>query len=365
MSAASRRALEKEILAWMSEERWKTDEARFENLALELFRFQAGACAPYRALLEHLSVDPAGIKSWREIPAVPTGAFKELEIRSFPSSEKIHVFRTSGTAAARRGCLYLDTLELYEASLRRSFWRALLADLEPGSRVPIRVLAPSPAESPDSSLSHMFGVAVEEWGDAQSGFDFEGAVLQREKLERAIEGLTRPALICGTAFAFVHWLDALADRGVALCPPAGSRLMETGGFKGRSRSVPRRELYASIERHLGIPTRHIVNQYGMTELGSQFYDSVLCDAGPRRKLEPPWARVRIINPDTGVEAAPGQVGVIEIVDLANTGSVVAVKTSDLGRRVLGAGFPDGFEVLGRADGAELRGCSVAADAMLA
>ena len=98
----------------------------------------------------------------------------------------------------------------------------------------------------------------------------------------------------------------------------------------------------------------------MTELGSQFYDTVLADpAGPRRKLGPPWARVRLLDPATGDDVPAGEPGMITIVDLANTGSVLAVQTADLGRAV-----GDGFEVQGRAPGAEARGCSIAADEML-
>jgi hypothetical protein len=98
----------------------------------------------------------------------------------------------------------------------------------------------------------------------------------------------------------------------------------------------------------------------MTELGSQFYDSVLREPeAPRRKLGPPWARVRLIDPASGAEVSGDAIGMLTIVDLANTGSVLAVQTADLGRRVA-----DGFEVLGRGPGAEERGCSVAADAML-
>jgi hypothetical protein len=135
--------------------------------------------------------------------------------------------------------------------------------------------------------------------------------------------------------------------------------METGGFKGRSREVPRLELYDKIKQVLGIPAERIVNQYGMTELGSQFYDSILkAPSEPRRKLAPPWARVVIIDPETGHEAATGHVGIIVVFDLANTGSVLALQTGDLGRAVL-----DGFEVIGREPGAEERGCSIAADAL--
>ena len=170
-----------------------------------------------------------------------------------------------------------------------------------------------------------------------------------------------PVALCGTAFAFVHLCDALAARGAVLALPEGSRAMETGGFKGRSRELARDALYALIERRLGIPPRRVVNQYGMTELGSQFYDSVLREPGePRRKLAPPWTRVRIVDPDTGKDAAPGDVGSVVVFDLANTGSVCAIQTADVGRAV-----GDGFEVLGREPGAEARGCSIAADELLA
>ena len=143
--------------------------------------------------------------------------------------------------------------------------------------------------------------------------------------------------------------------------PDGARIMETGGFKGRSRSMPRTELYVRLEAGLGVPLERIVNQYGMTELGSQFYDSVLHEpAGPRRKLAPPWVRVRLIDPRTGQDAAPGEPGIITIHDLANTGSIAAIQTADLGC----PNGDDGFDILGREPGAEERGCSIAADLML-
>ena len=164
----------------------------------------------------------------------------------------------------------------------------------------------------------------------------------------------------GTAFAFVHLIDHMNERGVLIGMPSASRIMETGGFKGRSREIPRTELYAELKRVLGIPAERIVNQYGMTELGSQFYDSVIrAPSEPRRKLGPPWARVVVVDPETGHQAATGHVGSIIVVDLANTGSVLAMRTGDLGRAVL-----DGFEVIGREPGADARGCSIGADEFL-
>jgi len=232
--------------------------------------------------------------------------------------------------------------------------------LLPEDRAAIRVLAPSPIEQPDSSLSHMFGVVLDALGEPGSGFDVEnGELLFDRVLTLLVESAASevPITLCGTAFAFVHLIDHMAERGVLIGLPSASGIMDTGGFKGRSREVPRTELYAELKRVLGIPAERIVNQYGMTELGSQFYDSVIRGPSePRRKLGPPWAHVVIVDPETGHEAATGQVGSIVVVDLANTGSVLSLQTGDLGRAVL-----DGFEVLGREPGADTRGCSIGAD----
>jgi hypothetical protein len=208
----------------------------------------------------------------------------------------------------------------------------------------------------------MFGTALDEFGAPGSGFDVEDGELRVDRLLTLLvesAASESPIALCGTAFAFVRLIDHLAERGVLVGLPPACRIMETGGFKGRAREIPRAELYAEIKRTLGIPTERIVNQYGMTELGSQFYDSILRSSSePRRKLGPPWARVVVIDPETGHEAATGHVGIIVVVDLANTGSVLALQTGDLGRAVL-----DGFEVIGREPGAEERGCSIAADAL--
>ncbi len=352
------------VLAWMREPEWNYDEARFEQLALELFAFQFEHCEVFRRFCEGRGQTPSTIEGWRRIPAVPAGAFKEVELRSFPSEATTHRFRTSGTSTSVRGTLHLDTLELYEASLLPTFRRFVFPEMTtPLDRAAIRVLAPPPDQEPDSSLSHMFGVALAELGAAGSSFDVDDGVLQVDLLLTSLvesAASESPVALCGTAFAFVHLIDHLVRRGVLVGLPPASRVMETGGFKGRSREMPPAALYAELKRVLGIPAERIVNQYGMTELGSQFYDSVLrAPSEPRRKLGPPWARVVIIDPDTGHEAATGHVGTIVVIDLANTGSVLALQTGDLGRAVL-----DGFEVVGRGPGAEERGCSIAADELL-
>jgi len=361
----ARAALDARVLAWLHEPGAldaPRDDARFSALALELFAFQFARCEPYRRFCEGRGRTPRSVASWREIPPVPTGAFKELELRSFPAERRLHAFRTSGTSTERRGTLWLDTLALYEASLLPSFQAHVLPDLAERP-VLLRVLAPSAREAPDSSLSHMFETVLRRLALPGGGFDIRDGRLDVDGLlsglERARDAGTAVAL-CGTSFAFVHLMDELAARGRRLALPEGSRVMETGGFKGRSRELGRGELHAAFDAVLGVAPERIVNQYGMTELASQFYDSVLRRPGePRRKLAPPWTRVRVVDPASGEDVPPGEPGALVIVDLANTGSVQALQTADLGHEL-----DDGFEVLGREPGAEARGCSVAADAML-
>jgi hypothetical protein len=360
----ARAALDARVLEWMSERQPEPDGGRFRKLALDLFAFQFERCPPYARFCAKRGRTPTKVTSWREIPAVPTGAFKELALRGFAEERVVKTFRTSGTSGRRRGELHLDTLAVYEASLLWSFRRHVLPDLKAsGERMPLRVLAPSPSEASDSSLSHMFACVTKHLGAPGSGFDVKNGSLCFEGLFRAFERAvsdSNPLALCGTAFAFVHLVDELGRRGWRIQLPTGTRVMETGGFKGRSRSVPRAELYGALEEHLGVPPSRIVNQYGMTELGSQFYDSVLCEPeAPRRKCAPPWVRIRVVDPTTGQEVRSGEVGLLVIFDLANTGSVLALQTADLGHE-----RGDGFEVLGRETDAEARGCSIALDEML-
>lgn len=359
----TREEIEQELLAWMADPEWRPDEARFTRLALALFAHQVDRCTPYARFCQARAAQPAAISDWRDIPAVPTGSFKEVALRTFPESATIKTFRTSGTTDSRRGELSLDTLVVYEASLLPTWRRHMAPEVAAGERLAIRVLAPSPEEAPDSSLSHMFGCVLAAHGDGGSGYDVLGGSLRVDALVDRLHDHARngtPVVLCGTAFAFVHLNEALADRRRSITLPTGSRVMETGGFKGRARERERDVLYGEIESALGIPARAIVNQYGMTELGSQFYDSVLLEPeAPRRKCAPPWVRVQLLDPTSGRPVAPGEVGMISILDLANTGSIASVSTADLGRSV-----GDGFEVLGRSEGAEERGCSVAADIML-
>lgn len=366
-----RAALAAELLAWMAEgipaPDTPPDEARFNDLGLRVFAYQFAANEPYRKYCERRGVRPGAITSWRQIPAVPTDAFKEVPLTCFPHTQAAAVFVTSGTTRqAQRGRHYLRTLDLYHAALLPNFAAHVLPD---GARLPAVVLFFSPEEMPQSSLAHMFGVVIARLCEAArgpyfvtpAGIDSEGAVARLAELEAAAQ----PVLVMGTAFAFVHLLDHLAARGRRLRLAVGSRLMDTGGYKGRSREVPKDDLYAMYEQFLGIPWDHVVNEYGMTEMGSQFYDGVLRAAAsgagpvPRRKTPPPWVRTLVRDPETLTPLPPGQTGILCHYDLANLDSVLALQTADLG-------YADGhgFEITGRATGAEARGCSLAVEELL-
>ncbi|MGD8396095.1 MAG: acyl-CoA reductase, partial [Candidatus Eiseniibacteriota bacterium] len=183
--------------------------------------------------------------------------------------------------------------------------------------------------------------------------DLETAI---DILERAAAA-GRPLAVLGTAFALVHLVDALAARRRRLELPPPSRVMETGGLKGRSRAVTRSELYTALGRQLGLPRHAIVGEYGMTEMISQFYDAGLRDRiddpESRVLVAPPWVRTSVVDRRTGEPVAPGAAGVLVHLDLGARGSAVRLETEDLGRL---AG--DGFVLLGRARDAAPRGCSL-------
>jgi hypothetical protein len=160
----------------------------------------------------------------------------------------------------------------------------------------------------------------------------------------------------GTAFSFVHLLDHLAEKKLRFKLPPGSRVMETGGYKNRSRNLPKSELHALITERLGVSSADILCEYGMSELSSQAYDAAGgMNGGARPFRFPLWARAQIISPETGREVREGETGLVRVFDLANVFSALAIQTEDLAVR-----RGEGFELIGRAELAEPRGCSLMA-----
>ncbi|WP_374711876.1 LuxE/PaaK family acyltransferase [Symbiobacterium terraclitae] len=325
----------------------------FSELALTLFARQYERCAPYRRYCDARGKTPETVTDWREIPHLPVTAFKHARIYS-GEGQPAHYFETSGTTqgAERRGRHYFERLDLYRACSRPVFRRFVLPDLPDGARMPMLMLAQSPAENPRSSLSWYLSQQAEAFA-AEFDWYVDSHGLRLSALEAALRQAEGPVALLGTAFAFVH----LVDSGLRVQLPPGSRVMETGGFKGKSREVSRDELYRLIRQALG-PDVICINQYGMCEMSSNGYDQTLVSGSPRKAV-PEWVRIRMLDPETLAEVPPGQPGMVAVTDLANLYSCAFLLTQDIGVQ-----YPDGFEILGRAPGAEARGCSIAMDEFL-
>jgi hypothetical protein len=362
----------------------------FDELALDVFAYQFRHNQPYRNFCTGRGATPDRVRSWRDIPPAPAAAFKQFDLTAAPKQwcepeRGGRVFFSSGTTQSDTSRHYMDrvALDVYRAALRDGYNRFVLPD---GATPPILALMPPPVctgysleflsrtspesnsqlvgdGAPHSSLSFMLGELITDFGGAF--FSLKG---WQTRLARQLRELNEPVVVFGTAFAFMHFFDATPETFIL---PEGSRIVETGGFKGRSREVTREELYVLFTERFGVPSSHCVSEYGMSEMASQFYDSTLFDhehalPRPMRKIAPPTIRTRIIDPVTGEDALPGQPGLLAHYDLCNLNSVMALQTEDMGQRLMlpaseGTEDGDGFVLLGRAPGAILRGCSLSAE----
>lgn len=226
------------------------------------------------------------------------------------------------------------------------------------------MLAPGEDAAPDSSLDYMLA-RFAEWFGTECVWVWRHGALDLARLTdrlRSAEASGEPVAVLGTSFAFVHAEDGLGDRRFEL--PPGSRVMQTGGYKGRSREVDPGALLAAISTRFGVDATWIINEFGATELSSQMYETTIREhidgtCGPRRLWVPPWVRATPVDPDTLDPVEGDAVGILRIDDTANLDSICCIQTADLARRV-----DDGIVVLGRAAGATPRGCSLAADQAL-
>ncbi len=325
----------------------------FDELALAIARFQTTNVAVVQRLVEARGVDASTLQSIDDFPAVPTDVFRLKRVAAHPAELDVRTFRTSGTTAGKRGAHAFRDLTTYEQGALAFGTRMLWPDGPPDRVI---VLAPSASEVPDSSLSFMIDSFADHLGVPTSHHVDPEGIAWPGLLEAIAEarGARAKVLLFGTSFAFVFLLDELETRGGGtLALPPGSRAMLTGGFKGRSREVDEHDLRAMLTRGLGLSPDHIIGEYGMTELSSQLYEPRLSNQGSLY-VAPPWVRVTAVDPVTLSPVGEGRRGLCRVVDLANVDSAIAIQTSDLIEVT-----PRGILLLGRAQGAMLRGCSLA------
>lgn len=326
-----------------------------EELLTELARFQLCHIESYAAIARH--------RPDEKVPPIPTDVFRHARIACHAPSADIRTFISSGTTQSHRSHHHFQDLGLYTLAARKAAAFALFPDRP---RMHLLMLAPHEDEAPHSSLSFMLSRFADWFGLGEVHWAWRDDQLCASALTRALkcaQATSQPLAILGTSFAFVHAEELLEKRRYKL--PRGSRIMQTGGFKGRSRSYDPPTLRAMLSQRYGIRDSHIISEYGMTELSSQLYETTLRQValglpeGPRLYWHPPWMRVRAVDPETLIPVSEGDSGLLRLDDLANLDSCVSIQTSDHGRVL-----PEGIELLGRDPNATPRGCSITADIAL-
>jgi phenylacetate-coenzyme A ligase PaaK-like adenylate-forming protein len=331
----------------------------FNALALKLFAHQFEHNRPFQKFCQGRGKTPRVVTRWQDIPAVPIHAFKDLTLSCVPPERCARTFMTSGTTRGDvKGRHFHPTLAVYDASMLANFAQHVM---QGDAKLRMGILFPTEALMPHSSLAHYLALAIEHFGTPDSAYYLDANGLRMQALCEALQQAQdsgQPLALLGASYSFVHLMDALQARGQTFRLPLGSRLLDTGGFKGQSREIPMAAFYEQLSATFGVSRDHCLNMYGMTELSTQFYDAGNRTV-PSVKRGPHWIRSRLVDPLTGHDVPAGERGILAHTDLANFNSVVTILTEDVGQAQ-----NDGFVLLGRAQGAQAKGCSMAVDDFL-
>ncbi len=307
------------------------EERAFEALALSIFRRQADECAPYREYLSLIGCDPQVVEHVEQIPFLPIRLFKHRDIYCGQGAPEV-VFTSSATTGMTPSRHPMASLALYERAFTEAF-RRFYGDPEGWS---LYALLPNYLQRKGSSLVYMADRLIAACGSG--GFYLD----EYEKLIADMEADAKPKILLGVSYA----LWDLAER---YAPKLGNTIvMETGGMKGYREELPKELFHKILCEGFGVERIH--SEYGMAELTSQAYSK-----GENRFYCPPWMRVlvRDVNDPCDVRQRAGRGG-LNIIDLANYYSCSFLQTEDVGRL-----HADGsFEIEGRIDHSEIRGCNL-------
>ncbi len=322
--------------------------ADFNSLASELYTYQFNTIPAAQAYYQKCGVYPESLQKFSDIPPIGLNIFKRYELFDGSICEK--TFRTSGTSGKGRGssCFGTEDLELMTLSILENAKTSLFAD---NQKTRFMMLVPPATEAPDIIMAHGMAQIADHWGIEPPFYAIsQGAFLGKEAvayIQKCIADKA-PLTIIGGSFGFVNFIDKVAPQLGSLPLPVGSRVLDAGGFKGRSRELTRAGFLEMMADFFHLPAEQCLNLYGLTELGSQFYSR-----GLEEKKPPHWTRVRICHPLTLREVEDGGEGIALLYDLTNVARPMAILTDDLGRR-----HGNGFEIIGRASGSAPRGCSL-------
>lgn len=308
----------------------------FEELALEIFHYQCVNCTVYADFVKNLGIQAARIRKSSSIPFLPIEFFKTHHVMSGTGSPQ-EVFTSSGTSGSVRSRHPVKDIAIYIKSFRKGF-EIFYGDI---NKYALLALLPSYLERDGSSLIYMADNLIRSGGNTDSGYFLYDHHSLFETLNRLKEART-PTILLGVTYALLDFAESHSLEFPELI------VMETGGMKGKRREMIRNEVHEILCAGFGTPAIH--SEYGMTELLSQAYSK-----GAGIFHCPPWMRVstRDTNDPLGALAV-GQTGGINITDLANINSCSFIATQDLGKTL-----PNGtFEVLGRFDNSDIRGCNL-------
>jgi phenylacetate-coenzyme A ligase PaaK-like adenylate-forming protein len=313
-----------------------TNDSGFQNRALEIFEYQCYNNVAYRCFAENLNKNPKNVSRFTDLPFLPIEFFKNHIVVSGDKNVQ-KVFESSGTTNDLTSKHYVLDLELYIESFIKTF-KMFYGD---PSEYMIAALLPSYIERENSSLVYMVDSLIKMSNNPLSGFYQITDNTFFDNIISAVNGKKR--LIIGVSFALLD----LAEMGRLNL--SGSIVMETGGMKGRRKEITRAELHETLTKAFNVPAIH--SEYGMTELLSQAYSK-----GNGIFYPPPWMKIilRDLHDPFCLFTETGQTGGINIIDLANINSCSFIATDDVGK-LLPCG---GFEVLGRFDNSDIRGCSL-------
>ncbi len=310
--------------------------AEFDGLSLEIFAYQARHCAVYAEYLALLGIDPGRIGRTEDIPFLPIEFFKHHRVSTVPEDAQV-VFSSSGTTGTVQSHHHVADVAVYERSFRTAFERVY------GKPEDLAILAllPAYAERTGSSLIYMVDDLIRQSGHPLSGYFLHNHRELHSVLSQLKESGTG-AMLIGVTFALLDFVEhhrlAFPDLIV----------LETGGMKGRRREMIREEVHGLLRAGFGVAAIH--SEYGMTELLSQAYAT-----GDGLFRCPPWMKVAIRDTEDPFSTLPvGRTGAINVTDLANVHSCSFIATQDLGR----VHADGGFEVLGRFDQSDIRGCNL-------
>lgn len=310
--------------------------SQFENIALEIFRSQAENCKVYKDFVENLGIKSTGVKKIHDIPFLPIEFFKSHEVINGTGIVQ-EVFTSSGTTGMAQSRHNVLETEIYLQSFRKAFG-IYYGDIK---KYAVLALLPSYLEREGSSLIYMVDDLIQSGREPESGyFLYDHKMLYDTLLD--LKKSNTPAILLGVTYALLDFAESHSLDFPELI------VMETGGMKGKRREMVREELHETLCAGFGVPVIH--SEYGMTELLSQAYSK-----GAGKFHCPPWMRIQIRDTNDPLELlGPEKTGGINVIDLANINSCSFIATQDLGKT-----FNDGtFEVLGRFDNSDIRGCNL-------